>query len=837
MDKAQAANELKRRGVTLEDMQNYFLAVAEPIAAMGSGIIAEPVAGFAGLAAAPFGSDAAANAVNYYRDKLTYSPRSEAGQSGMAAVGEAMAPIGEAMDYAASGAGDYIYDKTGSPALAAAAYSAPTAALELLGLKGVNQLSKSGKLGQPLEFGDIGIGGVGNKQRGIFAGVKAKGADLKRQAAAEELANRGIGRDQIWQETGWFNDVDGNWKFEIDDSQSRLKLENFDKHSFGGIADYDAHRLGGVLDSEALTQYPELAKYEQSILASDVADPDNIGGSFEPDSKRIRVVATDFDKAKSATLHELTHAIQQEEGFAKGGSADRLMGQYKKDLNNKDYYAQAATDERLAARKTPEYMDIQKKIDVALANGDKEALKPLVEARRAIENEVADIFDQEVARLADKTRFDPFEQYQRLAGEAEARNVQTRMDYTPEQRQAAAPWTTLDVPESELIVRGNSKGPMMSVNGPKQVNLDNKYLFDFNPDSLVKTEFDYKDISKYQDGGYKGDGKRPITLTEKNGEYHILDGHHRTKLAQHRGQDVRGVVIPEDDFNVMSGKGIHPADMLKEWIATGGPKKESSNGPMMSVSKAQAIEELEKRGIPMGEALRGKYVDVGRLSDELELATSQLNQRRLNLPDGHILIKSGEKRVAKAQKALTKGAEQQGKFAAWFGDSKASSNGSPKTLYHGSTKDINDFRRGRDNRAFWAAEDTNVANSYAGDREGAVIYPLNMKMENPLVHDAESASWMDLTYNGERLSTDDLADIAQEAGHDGLIIKNIRDMDTDDGGDVPSDHYAVFDSANIRSPNAAFNPKDIGKSGLLKSVGGVGLGYQFLSGEDEQNQF
>ena len=43
MDKAQAANELKRRGVTLEDMQNYFLAVAEPIAAMGSGIIAEPV--------------------------------------------------------------------------------------------------------------------------------------------------------------------------------------------------------------------------------------------------------------------------------------------------------------------------------------------------------------------------------------------------------------------------------------------------------------------------------------------------------------------------------------------------------------------------------------------------------------------------------------------------------------------------------------------------------------------------------------------------------------------------------------------------------------------------
>tara|TARA_R100001369_G_scaffold12204_1_gene26156 strand:- start:2026 stop:3249 length:1224 start_codon:yes stop_codon:yes gene_type:complete len=206
MDKGQAADELARRGVTLEDMKNYFLTVAEPVAAMGSGIVAEPLAGFAGLAAAPFGSDAAANAVNYYRDKLTYSPRSEAGQSGMAAIGEAMAPIGEAMDYAASGAGDYVYDKTGSPALAAAAYSAPTAALELLGLKGVNQLSKSGKLGQQLEFGDIGSGGVGNKQRGIFAGVKAK--------AIEELEKRGISMDydsrmarakEQGHESGWYH--------------------------------------------------------------------------------------------------------------------------------------------------------------------------------------------------------------------------------------------------------------------------------------------------------------------------------------------------------------------------------------------------------------------------------------------------------------------------------------------------------------------------------------------------------------------------------------------------------------------------------------------------------
>ena len=47
-----------------------------------------------------------------------------------------------------------------------------------------------------------------------------------------------------------------------------------------------------------------------------------------------------------------------------------------------------------------------------------------------------------------------FDKYQRLAGEAEARNVQTRLDYDMDERIANPPWNTLDVPESELIVSG-----------------------------------------------------------------------------------------------------------------------------------------------------------------------------------------------------------------------------------------------------------------------------------------------------------------------------------------------------------------------------------------------
>ena len=51
------------------------------------------------------------------------------------------------------------------------------------------------------------------------------------------------------------------------------------------------------------------------------------------------------------------------------------------------------------------------------------------------------------------TTEEKYEIYKRLAGEAEARNVQTRMDFTPQQRKETPPWTTLDVPEEELIYR------------------------------------------------------------------------------------------------------------------------------------------------------------------------------------------------------------------------------------------------------------------------------------------------------------------------------------------------------------------------------------------------
>jgi hypothetical protein len=92
-----------------------------------------------GLAALPYGADAATRAINRTQEAMTYQPRTELGQENIQAVGEFMQPVGDAFIGDSEYLGDAAYDATGSPALGAAAYSVPTMALEALGLGYLNQ--------------------------------------------------------------------------------------------------------------------------------------------------------------------------------------------------------------------------------------------------------------------------------------------------------------------------------------------------------------------------------------------------------------------------------------------------------------------------------------------------------------------------------------------------------------------------------------------------------------------------------------------------------------------------------------------------------------------------
>lgn len=111
----------------------------ENVGSLVSGALAEPVAGIAGIAQSlnPFAEEGAgAEAVKSTRDALTFKPRTEAGKSQQQAIGETLAPVGKALSNAEKLLGNETLALTGSPTLAAMAHTLPTAALELIGLKG-----------------------------------------------------------------------------------------------------------------------------------------------------------------------------------------------------------------------------------------------------------------------------------------------------------------------------------------------------------------------------------------------------------------------------------------------------------------------------------------------------------------------------------------------------------------------------------------------------------------------------------------------------------------------------------------------------------------------------
>lgn len=439
-----AARELEGRGYS--SFTDIVKAIGEPALAILSASVSEPLAGLAGLAVGAFGDvNRAANVIQLVQDKLTYTPRTEAGRAGMQTLSTFMQPVGEAVGETEDYLGGAAMSATGSPFLAAAAATLPAALMELNPLGKINR--QAGKLD-------------------IFAGKKANNADLRKMEAAQELANRGMDRDKIWKETGWFKDVDDHWKFELDDSRSTIQGRDFNKEimdavELGGeegrknrmaaVADMKDYTppheqstiLAGVLDHEELfDNYPDA----KSILYDRDPSIELGGASYTPTENAIRMSEMNKGAIRSPLLHETQHAIQEVEGFSKGGMP-------------------ASFERGLVQSVTHESTRLQAEVDGILGSeafrADKAALRAdgvprheqtqILYEKYGINEKVDKIYEAE-GKIKDLTSYD---KYQRLAGEAEARNVETRKNMTPDQRAAKPPWQTLDVPENELIIHRN----------------------------------------------------------------------------------------------------------------------------------------------------------------------------------------------------------------------------------------------------------------------------------------------------------------------------------------------------------------------------------------------
>jgi len=117
---------------------------------IASGIVAEPLAGLAGIGTqigASLGlvdQSSVPEAIEATRSALTLEGGEES-QRQLQSIGETLEPVAEVFGIAEEFLGDKAFELTGSPAIAAVAKSLPTAALEILGFKGAKRLTSTGK--------------------------------------------------------------------------------------------------------------------------------------------------------------------------------------------------------------------------------------------------------------------------------------------------------------------------------------------------------------------------------------------------------------------------------------------------------------------------------------------------------------------------------------------------------------------------------------------------------------------------------------------------------------------------------------------------------------------
>lgn len=339
---------------------------------------------------------------------------------------------------------------------------------------------------------------------------------------AQEMEADGKDAKTIRLATGWEKGADKKWKYEIDDGE-------FVKEGFANMPEYEEWKKSttkekefaaqndfkgmGKQHSESVKLYKAMQEKEEGLVYKKldaIYKNDELYDAY-PQLRKILVyqwgkgpqegerghytsgdetitLYTDNrteEELKSTLLHEIQHAIQEIEGFAKGGSVESVIAnQYNSLIDDiAPIYATIGSNDALNS-KIKEYVkasneldfnsdDIVEKINEveAIKNND-ETMLSLWDKLQDISRKYDLIYKPETAPLFDfratdiqsptatealraaKNVFETraYSTYRGLAGEVESRNVQARMNFTTEQRRNQLLEDTEDVERKEQIV-------------------------------------------------------------------------------------------------------------------------------------------------------------------------------------------------------------------------------------------------------------------------------------------------------------------------------------------------------------------------------------------------
>lgn len=282
---------------------------------------------------------------------------------------------------------------------------------------------------------------TGPPGRATAAGIGARTADSAALRRAEALEKSGTDNETIRQETGWYRGMDGQWRFEIDDSgaafsrsgEAQYSADNADYARYtqlmnrmltGELTEAEHAELLGldkkngstkkelarridegnatlreIMQHNALFEaYPEIA--ETKVKFADM--PSGTAGSYNRETNTITLdtkLKYDANEALDALMHEVQHRVQAAEDFASG--------------TNPGYWNRGENYDRAAKK----YRDNRARLLNGLSTED----RALYDEYRSTEREMGAMLDGSM--LYDESRMDALEKrsdelYRELYGKA-----------------------------------------------------------------------------------------------------------------------------------------------------------------------------------------------------------------------------------------------------------------------------------------------------------------------------------------------------------------------------------------------------------------------------------
>lgn len=282
--------------------------------------------------------------------------------------------------------------------------------------------------------------------------------------------------------TGWERGADGKWRYEMPDAKIKDTIDvgggNIVKRFEEDMLWTDG-KLEDAVDAPKLFEaYPQLKniKIHTDAVMNDM--PSN--GEYNPQTKTITIHADELKYLNSILNHEIQHVIQHEEGFAHGGTPEQVERDFnaaKAEWKARSYafeleekakemggeYNQSAVEKALIQ----EYKDM----DMPEFIPDKETrIKGFnYFARGYADRSMDDAIKRFRLDRFQRTDFDSYQEYRKLAGEVESRNVEKRLGMTDEERRNSLASETEDVNRDEQIVMNGNDASYSIVKDPETI--------------------------------------------------------------------------------------------------------------------------------------------------------------------------------------------------------------------------------------------------------------------------------------------------------------------------------------------------------------------------------